>query len=285
MFRAIGFIGTGNMGSALARAADKGAAPGARLYLSNRTPAKAEALCNQLSRAQMSDNQEIARSCDTIFLGVKPQMMAAALEDLVPVLAARTDRFVVVSMAAGLTFETLTSLLGGSYPLIRIMPNPPASIGQGIAQFCVQGVTEEEKAGFLSLMAPSGLLDEMDEPLMAVANCVSGCGIAFAAMFLEALADGGVACGLARDKAMICAAQTLVGTGALYLAEKTHPGAMKDAVCSPGGSTIQGVRLLEERAFRSAATDAVIAAYEKTMKMTQQGSTPSGQLLSPDQKK
>ena len=116
MFRAIGFIGTGNMGSALARAADKGAAPGARLYLSNRTPAKAEALCNQLSRAQMSDNQEIARSCDTIFLGVKPQMMAAALEDLVPVLAARTDRFVVVSMAAGLTFETLTSLLGGSYP-------------------------------------------------------------------------------------------------------------------------------------------------------------------------
>ena len=84
---------------------------------------------------------------------------------------------------------------------------------------------------------------------------------------------------------MICAAQTLVGTGALYLAEKTHPGAMKDAVCSPGGSTIQGVRLLEERAFRSAATDAVIAAYEKTMKMTQQGSTPSGQLLSPDQKK
>ena len=238
MFRAIGFIGTGNMGSALARAADKGAAPGARLYLSNRTPAKAEALCNQLSRAQMSDNQEIARSCDTIFLGVKPQMMAAALKDLVPVLAARTDRFVVVSMAAGLTFETLTSLLG-----------------------------------------------EMDEPLMAVANCVSGCGIAFAAMFLEALADGGVACGLARDKAMICAAQTLVGTGALYLAEKTHPGAMKDAVCSPGGSTIQGVRLLEERAFRSAATDAVIAAYEKTMKMTQQGSTPSGQLLSPDQKK
>ena len=112
MFRAIGFIGTGNMGSALARAADKGAAPGARLYLSNRTPAKAEALCNQLSRAQMSDNQEIARSCDTIFLGVKPQMMAAALKDLVPVLAARTDRFVVVSMAAGLTFETLTSLLG-----------------------------------------------------------------------------------------------------------------------------------------------------------------------------
>ena len=212
-------------------------------------------------------------------------MMAAALKDLVPVLAARTDRFVVVSMAAGLTFETLTSLLGGSYPLIRIMPNTPASIGQGIAQFCVQGVTEEEKAGFLSLMAPSGLLDEMDEPLMAVANCVSGCGIAFAAMFLEALADGGVACGLARDKAMICAAQTLVGTGALYLAEKTHPGAMKDAVCSPGGSTIQGVRLLEERAFRSAATDAVIAAYEKTMKMTQQGSTPSGQLLSPDQKK
>lgn len=265
MYQSIGFIGTGNMGSALARAADKGAAEGAVLYLANRTPAKAEQLAGELTRAQVSTNREIAQSCDLIFLGVKPQMMAGVLEELAPVLAARTGRFVLCSMAAGLTLDALTAMVGKDYPLIRILPNTPASIGQGIAQFCVRGVTAEEKADFLTLMAPSGLLDEMDENLMTIANCVSGCGPAFAALFMEALADGAVACGLPRDKALTCAAQTLVGTGALYLAEKKHPGAMKDAVCSPGGTTIQGVRTLENRGFRAAAMEAVIAAYEKTL--------------------
>lgn len=267
MFQSIGFIGTGNMGGALARAADQGAPEGAALYLSNRSPAKAEALCAQLTHARMSTNEEIARTCDLIFLGVKPQMMAGVLEALGPILAARTDHFVVCSMAAGLTMDVLAGMLGGNYPLIRILPNTPAAIGQGIAQFCCQGITAEEKAGFLSLMAPSGLLDEMDEHMMTAANCVSGCGVAFAALFLEALADGGVACGLPRDKALAYAAQTLVGTGALYLSGGQHPGALKDAVCSPGGTTIQGVRTLEERGFRAAAIDAVIAAYEKTLKL------------------
>ena len=267
MFQSIGFIGTGNMGSALALAADKGAPQGAVLYLSNRTPAKAEALCARLSRAQVSTNEEIARTCGLIFLGVKPQMMAGVLEGLRPILAARTDRFVVCSMAAGLTLDALEGMLGKEYPLIRILPNTPAAIGQGIAQFCVRGVTEEEKSAFLSLMAPSGLLDEMDEGLMAAANCVSGCGVAFAALFMEALADGGVACGLPRDKALLCAAQTLAGTGALYLESRQHPGPMKDAVCSPGGTTIQGVRALEKAGFRSACMEAVIAAFEKTLSM------------------
>lgn len=267
MFTKIGFIGTGNMGSALAKAADKGAAEGAVLYLANRTPAKAEALCAQLTHARMSTNEEIAQSCDLIFLGVKPQMMAGLMAQIAPILAGRADRFVLCSMAAGLTFDSLTAMAGGDYPLIRILPNTPAAIGEGVAQFAVRNVSGGEKAEFLSLMAPSGLLDEMDEHQMAIANCISGCGIAFAALFMEALADGAVACGLPRDKAMACAAQTLAGTGALYLAEKNHPGAMKDAVCSPGGVTIQGVRALEANGFRSACMEAVIAAYEKANKL------------------
>ena len=128
-------------------------------------------------------------------------------------------------------------------------------------------MTAEEKADFLTLLAPSGLLDEMDEKLMTAANCISGCGTAFCAMLIEALADGAVACGLPRDKALATAAQTLAGAGALCLAQGVHPGAMKDAVCSPGGTTIQGVRTLEERGFRAAAMDAVIAAYEKTARL------------------
>lgn len=267
MFQSIGFIGTGNMGGALALAADKGAAEGAVLYLANRTPAKAEALCAQLTHARMSTNEEIAKTCDLIFLGVKPQMMAGVLAEISPVLAARADRFVVCSMAAGLSFEALTALMGREYPTIRIMPNTPARVGQGLAQFCIKGVTQEEKESFCTLMAPSGLLDEMDEHMMVVANCVSGCGVGFAALFMEALADGGVACGMPRAMAMTCAAQTMVGTGALYLAEKDHPGVMKDAVCSPGGVTIQGVRTLEAHGFRSAAMEAVIAAYDKVTAM------------------
>ena len=102
---------------------------------------------------------------------------------------------------------------------------------------------------------------------MTAANCISGCGTAFCAMLIEALADGAVACGLPRDKALATAAQTLAGAGALCLAQGVHPGAMKDAVCSPGGTTIQGVRTLEERGFRAAAMDAVIAAYEKTARL------------------
>ena len=267
MFQSIGFIGTGNMGSALARAADKGAPQGAVLHLSNRTPAKAEELCRELRHAVVSTNETIAGACGLIFLGVKPQMMAGLLEGLRPILSARTDRFVVCSMAAGLTLDTLEGMLGGSCPLIRILPNTPAAIGQGIAQFCARDVSQEEKDAFLSLLAPSGILDEMDEGLMAAANCISGCGVAVASLFMEALADGGVACGLPRDKALLCAAQTLAGTGALYLDARQHPGPMKDAVCSPGGTTIQGVRTLEKAGFRSACIEAVIAAYEKTLSM------------------
>lgn len=267
MVQKIGFIGTGNMGSALAKAADKGAGEGTALYLSNRTPAKAQALCGTLTRARLSDNREIAQTCGLIFLGVKPQMMAGVLEELAPILKQRTDRFILCSMAAGLSIDRLLEMAGGDYPIIRILPNTPAAVGQGVAQFCVRGVTAEEKADFLTLLAPSGLLDEMDETLMTAANCISGCGTAFCAMLIEALADGAVACGLPRDKALATAAQTLAGAGALCLAQGVHPGAMKDAVCSPGGTTIQGVRTLEERGFRAAAMDAVIAAYEKTAQL------------------
>ena len=189
------------------------------------------------------------------------------LAELAPILAGRRDRFILCSMAAGLSMDQLLEMAGGDFPVIRILPNTPAAIGQGVAQFCVRGVTAEENADFLTLLAPSGLLDEMDEKLMTAANCISGCGTAFCAMLIEALADGAVACGLPRDKALATAAQTLAGAGALCLAQGVHPGAMKDAVCSPGGTTIQGVRALEERGFRAAAMDAVIAAYEKTLKL------------------
>lgn len=256
------FIGTGNMGSALARAASKSLPP-EKIILSNRTPAKAEALARGLGCAVGSAAQA-AEQADYLFLGVKPQMMAGLLAQLAPVLARRQDRFCLVSMAAGLTMEQISAMAGGAYPVIRIMPNTPCAVGAGVVLYDANSlVTSQELLAFTNALSGAGVLDRLEERLIDAGSAVAGCGPAFACLFLEALADGGVACGLPRQKALLYAAQMLEGTARLMLETGSHPGAMKDAVCSPGGSTIAGVHALERQGLRAAAMDAVIAAAEK----------------------
>ncbi len=266
-----GFIGTGNMGGALARAAYRTSFGKTRdtlhIYLANRTPEKAQALANEMDEIGIcfvETNTEIAETADYIFLGVKPQMMAGLLTEIAPVLAARKNRFVLVTMAAGLTISRIQELAGGDYPVLRIMPNTPSSIGEGMILYTSgPGVTADEEAVFLDKMSGAGRFAAIPETQMDAGSAVAGCGPAFADLFLEALADGGVACGLSRSQALEFAAQMLAGSARLYLETREHPGVLKDAVCSPGGSTIQGVRTLEEHGFRAAVTNAVIAAYEK----------------------
>ena len=260
MFEKIGFIGTGNMGSAIATAV---AGQGRELLLANRSPAKAQALAQTLG-ARAVKNPEAAAESDLLFLGVKPQMMADLLESIAPVLRSREERVVLVTMAAGLSCEDIRDMAGAPYPVIRMMPNTPCAIGKGVVQYCGLGVSGEELDEFAALLAPAGLIDRVDEKLIDAASAVSGCGPAFAYLFIEALADGAVACGLPRDKAMAYAAQMVEGSARMVLDSGKHPGALKDAVCSPGGTTIQGVRTLEQRGFRAAAMDSVIAAFEKT---------------------
>ena len=261
--KTIGFIGCGNMGGAMARAVCRVADP-AGVVLANRTPAKAQAL------ARRTGSNEDAAGCSLVFLGVKPQMMAGMLAPLQPLFAARAargERFVLCTMAAGLTMDQIRRMAGGDYPVVRINPNIPSAYGEGMIPYCTLGVTPEEEAAFCQLMAGAGRADPIAENLIDAASCVSGCGPAWACQFIEALADGGVACGLPRAKAQQYAAQMVLGTAKMLLETGGHPGAMKDAVCSPGGTTIQGVRVLEERGFRGAAMDAVLAAYDKTCKL------------------
>ena len=259
----LGFIGTGNMGGALARAACK-SIPSDQVFLANRTMEKARSLAGDLG-CGTADNEAVAESADFIFLGVKPQMMADLLADIGPVLAARQSRFLLVTMAAGLSIADIQSMAGGAYPVIRIMPNTPASIGEGMVLYtCGEGVTKQEEKTFLDAMAAAGRLSPLPEKLMDAGSAVPGCGPAFVDLFIEALADGGVASGLPRTSALEFAAQMVAGSARLVLETSSHPGALKDAVCSPGGTTIQGVRTLEEAGFRGAVMDAVIAAYEKT---------------------
>lgn len=259
-----GFIGCGNMGGAVARAVCKGAGSG-DVLLANRTPAKAQALADELGCA-CGTNEEVAGICNFIFLGVKPQMMADMLDELTPTLEARAESrpFVLVTMAAGLSMQQIRQMAGSGYPIIRMMPNTPVALGYGMIQYCSDDVEPEKMAEWLTAMAPAGRLDAVPESLIDAASAVSGCGPAWAYQFIEALADGGVAAGLPRAKAQEYAAQMLLGSARMVLETGKHPGELKDAVCSPGGSTIQGVRLLEERAFRGAVTDAVLAAFEKT---------------------
>lgn len=264
MFRSVGFIGTGNMGSAVAKAVYQSGAF-EKLLLSNRTVSKAEALAAELPGAIVTTNEEIASTCDLLFLGVKPYAVMDVLTALKPLLYARRDRFVLCSMAAAVSCEDLCGIAGA--PVIRIMPNTPVAVGAGVTEYCSLGVTEEELADFRALMAKSGVVDPLDEKLMDAASSVSGCGPAFAYLFAEALSDGGVACGLPRDKSLLYAAGMLEGAARLLRETGKHPGELKDAVCSPGGTTIEGIRVLEESGFRGAAMNAVIAAYEKTLRL------------------
>ena len=256
-----GFIGTGNMGGALARAAAKAVEVRSSIVLANRTPEKAARLADEIG-ASVADNLTVARGCDYILLGVKPQMMADMLVEIAPALKERTTPFVLLSMAAGLTVQRIREMAGGDYPVTAV------AVGEGVTMYCCSdNVTEAQREGFVSLLHCSGLLEELDEKLMDVGSAVAGCGGAFACLFLEGLADGAVYAGLPRAKAQRYAAQMLLGMAKLALASDEHTEALKDAVCSPGGTTIAGVRALEERGFRAAAMNAVIAAYERTKEL------------------
>ena len=255
-----GFIGTGCMGGALATACAKAIGP-EDILLSNRSPEKAQALAEKLG-ARPADNETITRDCDVIFLGVKPQTMAQMLLPLQPILTGRRTPFVLVSMAAGVTIEALQDMAGGRYPVVRIMPNTACAVGAGMTTYtCSAEVTDRQRQTVLDALAASGLLE---------GSAVAGCGGAFACLFLEGLADGGVLCGLPRKKAQRMAAQMLLGMATQTLESDEHTGTLKDAVCSPAGSTIAGIRKLESMSFRSAAMEAVIAAWEREREMQQQ---------------
>ena len=256
----VGFIGTGNMGGALAQAAAKSPLT-ERLLLANRTPEKALRLAEALG-GEVVDNAAAARLSDVLFLAVKPQMLRAMVPDILGELHAR-GRVLIVSMIAGWTVDELAKLLGVA-SVVRIMPNIPVAVGGGMTMLCASdAMTAEEKALVSELLSASGIVSELSEPLMEAASGVTGCGPAFAAMFVDALADGAVACGLPRKEAIAYAAQMMKGTAELLLSTGEHPDALRDRVCSPGGSTIQGVRKLEEGAFRAAVMNAVIATFEK----------------------
>ena len=255
-----GFIGCGNMGGAIARALSQNTKD---ILITDRS-GKAKALAADLGIAYGSTEE--AAACDKVFLGVKPHMMQDVLAPLQKILAQRKP--LLITMAAGLEISQIEAFAGTKLPVIRIMPNTPTAIGKGVIPYCCNElVTEEILSDWLADMAPCGLLDPLEERLIDAASALSGSGPAYLNVMLEALADGAVACGLPRAKALSYAAMTMAGSAEMYLATKQHPGAMKDAVCSPGGSTIQGIKALENHGFRGAVMDCIAAAYQKNKEL------------------
>ncbi len=253
----IGFFGFGNMAQAMAKGLlYKEAIDPKNIYACARDWDKLCKNTEPFGFVPCHSVEEMISEVDMVVIAVKPYM----IPDLIPALHDLLIGKIVVSVAAGYTLDRYQALLGSDIHIVCTIPNTPISVGEGVI-VCEQkhSLTEEEFAQFHELFSKTALIQLVEGHLLGVAGTVAGCSPAFISMFLEALGDAGVKYGLPRALAYRLAGQALCGTGKMHVMTGTHPGAMKDAVCSPGGTTIKGVGALEQNGFRGAIMSAVDA--------------------------
>lgn len=270
-------IGTGVMGGALMKAVIK-TVEKTNLVISDGDKEKAKNFAKETGCVAASSNAEAVKESDIVFIAVKPAFVGNVLDEIGPYLDGKT----VVSVAAGLTIATIKEMYSFSMMMaggaesnvtfIRIMPNLPAIAGQAMIALCTdpdapKGTTEESAAIVAKLLSRAGRVDHVHEKMMDAVTAISGSGPAYAFMFIEALADAAVRMGMTRRQAYTYASQTLKGAAEMQLLTGSQPGELKDAVCSPAGTTIEAVKVLEDRGFRSAIMNAVEAAFEKSQEL------------------
>lgn len=262
----IGFIGAGNMAGALIHGVvNKQVARAGDVSIFDVDAQKMEALKCELDVAPARDTGALIGASDIVVLAVKPNVLEGVLTAHGALLSGKA----VISIVTGYTVEKLRALLPEDTRLLRVMPNTPALCGQGMTAFAKEHTLAPAEVDFaVSMFEALGRLTWVPEHLIEAVIGVSGSGPAYAYLFIEAMADGGVACGLPRAQAMEMAAQTLKGAAEMVLTTGTHPGALKDAVCSPGGTTIEAVRTLENKGLRAAVMEAVLTACEKGREMS-----------------
>ena len=268
-------IGSGNMGLALMKGAAL-TAGSKSIGFSDVDLSKAKAAAAALEAQVFDSNDEAVQLGDFVFLAVKPQVLFDVLKEIEGSVRDRLSPenfnarpLCLISMAAGWSIEKIQSCLGIKVPVARIMPNTPALISRGVIVMASSPeLTAERVAELEQILSSAGLVDRMEERYMDAITGLSGSGPAFAYIFIEALADGGVRSGLPRDKALQYAAQTVLGSAAMVLETGKHPGELKDMVCSPGGTTIAGLAALENGAFRAAAINAVEAAWRRSLELS-----------------
>lgn len=262
----IGLIGVGNMGLALIKGILKSDFIEAEdLILYDPAEEKTKDLEKEFGVIVAKDNIELAQKADIIILAVKPNIYDFVLEEIK---AKITDKKIIITIAPGITINHVKDILKTG-KIVRTIPNTPALIGEGITAISYsQEIHQEDKEFIEKIFKTCGEIVEVEEKLIDAAMAVSSCSPAFVYMFIEALADGGVLLGLPRDIAYKLASKAVTGAGNMVLKTGFHPGQLKDMVTSPGGTTIEGIRILEKNAMRSAVVEAVAAAYQKAKGLT-----------------
>ena len=258
----IGCIGTGAMGGAIMRAICK-KYDVSQIKVTDKNSNLAKAFAKETGASFVKSNKDLL-DCDYIFLAVKPQFIYDVYREIGGDL---TEKPVIISMAAGVKIEKLQEWFPQGR-FIRMMPNVCAQIGQAMTAVSYNSnITDDEAKTAIEILSCAGKVEVVPEKLMDCVTAVSGSGPAFVFMFIEALADAAVRCGMPRAQAYTYAAQTVYGSAGMVLETGKQPAILKDMVCSPAGTTIEGVAALEKNGFRNAVIEAVTAACDRSIEL------------------
>ncbi len=262
-----GFIGTGNMGTALIKGYIKqNNSNKDNIYAYDKLPDKMDELVREYGIQTCGSIESVAKECDIIIFAVKPDVYPYVLGEISPYIK---NKHILVSIAAGITIRYVESFFSIPVKVIRTMPNTPALVNQGITALSGNAnLSEKEFAAVRNIFSAVGKTEIIEEKLMDVIPGISGSSPAYVYMFIEALADGAVMQGMPRNQAYQFAAQSVLGAAKMVLETGKHPGELKDMVCSPGGTTIEAVASLEKNGMRNAVLEAVKVCTEKSIKMS-----------------
>lgn len=262
----IGFIGCGNMGSAMLEGIMQAKiADGKHVYVANRHPEKLATLARRYDFS-ICDNETVARSSDVLFLAVKPYMYESVISEIRSFIH---ENCIVVCIAAGISIEDMYEMLGDTYKVVKAMPNTPAQVQEAMTAICFgSAVSLKEQEEMTAIFESFGECREVNESLMDVITAISGSSPAYFFMMLEAMGDAGVKGGMSRDDAYFFAAQSMLGSAKMYLETRKHPGVLKDMVTSPSGTTIEAVASLEKNGLRSTLIEAMDACLNKSKQMS-----------------
>ena len=257
----IGFIGAGNMGYAMLKGAISSISP-ENVGVTDRSFDKAESIAQETGVRHFESNADCVKNCKYVVFSIKPQVYENVVDEIRKFV---DDSKIIISLAPNVSIEMLNGMVGKNVRVVRLMPNTPALVGEGMTGYCYDDAlfNEEEKTFLADLFNSFGKAVKVSEKIMSAVVCASGSSPAYVFMFIEALADSVVKYGMSRDDAYTFVAQTVLGSAKMVLESGEHPGVLKDRVCSPGGTTIRAFEKLEECGLRNALFKATEACYNK----------------------
>ncbi|MCM0647832.1 pyrroline-5-carboxylate reductase [Clostridium swellfunianum] len=267
MDKIIGFIGSGNMGQAMIGGIIKAelVLP-QNIIVSDLNEDSLKAVTEKYGINITKDNKEVAKKADILVLSIKPNLYPIVINEIKDYIK---ENIIIVTIAAGKSLNSTEEAFGKKVKVVRVMPNTPALVGEGMSAACPNTmVSKEETKEIMMILESFGEAELVSERLMDVVTAVSGSAPAYVYMFIEAMADAAVLGGMPRNQAYKFASQTVLGSGKMVLETGMHPGALKDMVCSPGGTTIEAVAKLEEQGLRTAVISAMKSCIEKSKEMS-----------------